>query len=146
MQWHWGIGPSAKHVLGVLEWSYVVPEKPFGQIKVFNQELGLRRWFLIRNFWYFLVFFLYFRFQKVEPLNYYFSIIHRNKGTFRNQWQSLYNSLLIAIVIAYCKNRTWVFFFLFLFFPLTLALFQKLFQARNWTLGLKAWASTCGVF
>ena len=24
---HWGMGPSVKHVLGVLEWSYVVPEK-----------------------------------------------------------------------------------------------------------------------
>ena len=23
------MGPSVKHVLGVLEWSYVVPEKPF---------------------------------------------------------------------------------------------------------------------
>ena len=79
MENHMHSRPSVKHVLGVLEWSYVVPEKPFGQIKVFNQELGLRRWFLIRNFWYFLVFFLYFRFQKVEPLNYYFSLIQRKK-------------------------------------------------------------------
>ena len=31
---------------------------------------------------------------KVEPLNSYFSIIQRKKGTFRNQWQSLINSLL----------------------------------------------------
>ena len=30
---------------------------------------------------------------KVEPLNSYFSIIQRKKGTFRNQWQSLYSSL-----------------------------------------------------
>ena len=29
---------------------------------------------------------------KVEPLNSYFSIIQRKKGTFRNQWQSLYSS------------------------------------------------------
>ena len=29
---------------------------------------------------------------KVEPLNSYFSIIQRKKGTFRNQWQSLINS------------------------------------------------------
>ena len=31
--------------------------------------------------------------DKVEPLNSYFSIIQRKKGTFRNQWQSLINSL-----------------------------------------------------
>ena len=30
MQLHWGMWPSVKHVLGVQEWSYVVPEKkPF---------------------------------------------------------------------------------------------------------------------
>ena len=29
LQWHWGMGPSVKHVLRVLEWSYVVLEKPF---------------------------------------------------------------------------------------------------------------------
>ena len=29
LQWHWGMGPSVKHVLGVQEWSYVVPGKHF---------------------------------------------------------------------------------------------------------------------
>ena len=24
LQWHWGMGPSIKHVLGVIEWSYVL--------------------------------------------------------------------------------------------------------------------------
>ena len=35
---------------------------------------------------------------KVEPLNSYFSIIQRKKGTFRNQWQSLYSSPLFWII------------------------------------------------
>ena len=33
---------------------------------------------------------------KVEPLNSYFSIIQRKKGTFRNQWQSLYSFRIIC--------------------------------------------------
>ena len=34
LQWHWGMGPSVKHVLGVQEWSYVVPpQKPFLSFK-----------------------------------------------------------------------------------------------------------------
>ena len=75
---------------------------------------------------------------KVEPLNYYFSIIHRNKGTFRNQWQSLYNSLLIAIVIAYCKNRTWVFFFLFFVFSPYIGLVPEVISGKKLNIGFKS--------
>ena len=58
---------------------------------------------------------------KVEPLNSYFSIIQRKKGTFRNQWQSLINTgtamlsnalLLTAVgetvlILAQCLETSW---------------------------------------
>ena len=59
-------------------------------MEIVNQ--GARSFFL-SNFFLLNVFPL---FQiKVEPLNSYFSIIQRKKGTFRNQWQSLINSLFL---------------------------------------------------
>ena len=41
LQWHWGIGPSVKHVLGALEWSYVVPEE-VKNLFFFKIEFGSR--------------------------------------------------------------------------------------------------------
>ena len=39
LQWHWGVGPSVKHVLGVQGWSYTVPEKPFFNKRVWFSPL-----------------------------------------------------------------------------------------------------------
>ena len=39
MEWHWGVGPSVKHVLGVQGWSYTVPEKPFFNKRVWFSPL-----------------------------------------------------------------------------------------------------------
>ena len=51
LQWHRGMGPSVKHVLGVLEWSYVVPEKPFlDALASLESDISLTKLLTYRQF------------------------------------------------------------------------------------------------